>query len=143
MTRAKQDLIIHLNGNYLDDLTAENLLRIEDRAIHSAPHELVMHLSYTDIWLGYSINRQYLISQLTCGDTLNVNNGECTNLKGQPVLKFSRAFLNTIETLKHKGYHLKQVKVNFIMYWKNEEMEQEVKIILPELYFEKEITNLL
>jgi ATP-dependent DNA helicase RecQ len=27
--------------------------------------------------------------------------------------------------------------VNFVVYWKGEDKEQEVKIILPELYFER------
>jgi ATP-dependent DNA helicase RecQ len=30
MTRAKRNLTIHLNGNYLDNITAENLERVED-----------------------------------------------------------------------------------------------------------------
>jgi len=32
---------------------------------------------------------------------------------------------------------LKQAKVNFIVYWKKEDSENEAKIILPELYFER------
>ena len=69
--------------------------------------------------------------------SLTINGDECTNVKGQSVLKFSRQFLTTIETQKQKGYHLKQAKVNFIVYWKKEDTEREVKIILPELYFER------
>jgi len=42
-----------------------------------------------------------------------------------------------METQERKGYKLKSAKVNFIVYWLNDETEQEVKIILPELYFEK------
>ena len=59
------------------------------------------------------------------------------NANGQSVLKFSKQFLNTIEFVKKKGYHLKQAKVNFIVYWKKEDKEQESKIILPELYFDR------
>jgi len=39
--------------------------------------------------------------------------------------------------MKQKGYHIKGAKVNFIVYWKKEDAEQESKIILPELYFER------
>ncbi|MBP6025240.1 RecQ family ATP-dependent DNA helicase [Ferruginibacter sp.] len=137
MTRAKCNLTIHLNGNYLDNLTAENLERVEDREEHLPPSELAMHLSFKDVWLDYFISRQHLVSQLTSGDTLTINGDECTTVKGQSVLKFSRQFLNTIETQKQKGYHLKLAKVNFIVYWKKEDTEREVKIILPELYFER------
>lgn len=137
MTRAKRNLTIHLNGNYLDNLNAENLEIVEDRKEHLSPNELAMHLSLKDVWLDYFINRQLLVSQLTSGDTLTINGEECTNAKGQSVLKFSKQFLNTIETQKQKGYHLKQAKVNFIVYWKKEGSEQDVRIILPEVYFEK------
>jgi ATP-dependent DNA helicase RecQ len=137
MTRAKCNLTIHLNGNLLDNITVENLERVEDREEHLPPQLLAMHLTYKDVWLDYFINRQHLISQLTSGDALTINGDECTNSKGQSVLKFSRQFLTTIETQKQKGYHLKQAKVNFIVYWKKEDAKQESKIILPELYFER------
>jgi len=137
MTRAKRNLTIHLNGNYLDNITAENLEKVEDRETYLPPSELAMHLSFKDVWLDYFTTRQHLVSQLTSGDVLTINNDECTNTKGQSVLKFSKQFLNTIETQKKKGYHLKHAKVNFIVYWKKEDTEREVKIILPELYFER------
>ncbi len=137
MTRAKRNLTIHLNGNYLDNLTAENLERVEDREEHLPPQLLAMHLSFKDVWLDYFITRQHLVSQLTSGDTLTISGDECTNSKGQSILKFSKQFLKTIESVKQKGYHSKQAKVNFIVYWKKEDAENEVKIILPELYFEK------
>jgi ATP-dependent DNA helicase RecQ len=137
MTRAKQNLAIHLNGNYLDNITVENLERVEDREEHLPPSQLAMHLTYKDVWLDYFITRQHLVSQLTSGDTLIINGDECTNTKGQSILRFSKQFLNTIEAVKQKGFNLKQAKVNFIVYWKKEDAEQEVKIILPELYFER------
>ncbi|MBX9784230.1 MAG: RecQ family ATP-dependent DNA helicase [Chitinophagaceae bacterium] len=137
MTRAKRNLTIHLNGNYLDNPAVENLERVEDREIHLQPHQLAMHLSFKDVWLDYFITRQYLVSQLTSGDILTINGDECINSRGQSILKFSKQFLNTIESVKQKGYQLKSAKVNFIVYWKKEGTEQEIKIVLPELYFEK------
>jgi len=137
MTRAKHNLTIHLTGNYLDNITSENLERVEDRQTHLPPNEIAMHLTLKDIWLDYFITRQHLVSQLTSGDPLTINNDECTNRKGQSVLKFSKPFLITIEMHKKRGYVLKQAKVNFIVYWKKKNTEQEVKVILPELYFER------
>ncbi|MGN6401726.1 MAG: hypothetical protein ACTHMD_14820 [Flavisolibacter sp.] len=87
--------------------------------------------------MDYFITRQYLVSQLTSGDALTINGDECRTTRGQSVLKFSRQFLTTIETQKQKGYHLKQAKVNFIAYWLKEDTGQEVKIVLPELYFDR------
>ena len=96
-----------------------------------------MHLTYKDVWLDYFITRQHLVSQLISGDVLTINGDECTNSKGKSVIKFSQQFRNTIEAVKQKGFQLKQAKVNFIVYWKKEDSGQEVKIILPELYFER------
>jgi len=141
MTRAKQNLTVHLNSNFLDNLTAENLKRVEDNEIYLPPNEIVMHLTYKDVWLDYFINRQYLISQLTCGDTLTVNGAECLNSSGQSVLKFSQSFVTQIEAMKARNYELKSSKVNFIVYWLKEGTEKEAKIILPELYFERSINK--
>lgn len=137
MTRAKQNLTIHLNSNFLDKLSAENLEKVEDREVYLPPNELAMHLTFKDIWLDYFINRQYLVSQFTSGDVLTINGFECLNAKGQSVLKFSLQFVNQMEAMRHRNYELKTAKVNFIVYWQKEGAEQEVKIILPEVYFEK------
>jgi ATP-dependent DNA helicase RecQ len=139
MTRAKRNLTIHLNGNYLDNLTAENFERIDNREEHLPLQQLVMQLGYKDIWLDYFMTRQHLVSQLMSGDTLIMNDNECINPKGQSILKFSKQFLTVIETQKQKGYQLVQAKVNFIVFWKKEGMEQEIKIILPEVLFEKKL----
>jgi len=137
MTRAKQNLTIHLNGSYLDNIRVENIERVEENAMYSPPNEMAMHLSFKDVWLDYFATRQYIVSQLTSGDELIVNGDECTDSKGQSVLKFSKQFLKTIESVKKKGYHLRRAKVNFIVYWKKEDAERETKIILPELYLKR------
>ncbi len=141
MTRAKQNLTIHINSNYLDNLKAENLERVDDKEIYLPPNEMVMHLTFKDVWLDYFINKQHLVSQLKSGDILILNGDECLNSKEQSVLKFSQQFVGQIETMKERNYELKNAKVNFIVYWLKEGAEQEVKIILPELYFERTIIN--
>lgn len=136
MTRAKTNLTIHLNGSYFDNINAEQLEILENKDEHLAPDELVMHLSLKDIWLDYFITRQQIVSQLTSGDMLTINGDECLTSKGHSVLKFSKRFLAIIEAQKQKGYRLKKAKVNFIVHWRKEDTGQEVKIILPELFFE-------
>src|SRR5690606_7933379 len=137
MTRAKNNLTIHLNSDFLDNLTVDNLESIEDRENHLPPTGLAMHLSLKDIWLDYFITRQHFVSQLTSGDTLILNEYECLNRNGKSILKFSKHFIGQIEKMKALNYELKSANVNFIVYWKKEDTEQEVKIILPELYFER------
>ena len=53
-------------------------------------------------------------------------------------MKFSNQFNKKIEDLNLLGYSVKSVNVNFIVYWKKEETDEEVKIILPVINFEKQ-----
>ncbi len=137
MTRAKQNLTVHLNSGFLDNIFTENLERTEDNQTYPPPNELIMHLTHKDVWLDFFGNKQYQVSRLSSGDVLTLNGDECLNAKRQSVLKFSRQFVNQIESMKEKNYELKAAKVNFIIYWQKEGEDKELKIILPEFCFEK------
>jgi len=138
MTRAKQNLTVHLNSNFLDNLSAENIERVENKEIHLPPNELAMHLTHKEVNLGYFEFVQHRINNIISGDTLFLKEEGCANLKGDLVLKFSHRFLETIKIQENKGYKLKKAIANYVVYWIKEETEKEVKIILPELYFEKQ-----
>lgn len=135
LTRAKENLYIHLNNSFLDNIKAENLERLEDKEIYLPSNEMAVHLSYKDVWLDYFVNKQHVISNLISGDTLSIDGDQCRDLNGQSVLKFSKQFLNYIENMKLKGFQVKKVTVNFIVYWLKENETNEIKIVLPELYF--------
>ena len=138
LTRAKSNLTIHLNSNFLDRFSANNLERYENKERHMPPNQAVMHLSFRDVWLDYFKSRQFLISKLTSGDSLTVYGNECLDKEGRSVLRFSREFVKQVDWMKTKRYELKRATVNFIVYWKKEGEEEEIKIILPELLFERE-----
>ena len=89
------------------------------------------------MWLDFFINKQYRIEPFKSGDALYVTDDGCKNGKGDLVLKFSKSFLQRMEELKAKNYILKSARVNFVIYWKREHVENEVRIILPELVFVK------
>ena len=135
LTRAKENLYIHLNNSFLDNIKAENLERLEDKEIYLPSNEMAVHLSYKDVWLDYFVNKQHFISNLISGDSLSIDGDQCRDLNGQSVLKFSKQFLNYIENMKLKGFQVKKVTVNFIVYWLKENETNEIKIVLPELYF--------
>jgi len=137
MTRAKQNLTIHLNSNILDNIKAENLEYIEDKEIYTPPKELIMHLTHKDVNLGYFEFVQHRIKGIVSGDSLTVREDGCENLSGDLVLKFSKKGIEIIKKHEENGYELKSTKVNFVVYWLKEGTEQEVKIILPELFFER------
>jgi ATP-dependent DNA helicase RecQ len=141
MTRAKKNLSIHLNGIFLDGIEVDNLEKLEDNKTYLPPNEIVMHLGFKDVWLDYFITKQHFISDLQSGDVLHLNGTECLNSKGEPVLVFSKKYCEEIERMKQNGFNFKSAKVNFVIYWKKEGNEKEVKVILPELLFSNEMTS--
>jgi ATP-dependent DNA helicase RecQ len=136
ITRAKNNLCIHYNGDYLREIKTENLVYKIDNASYSTPIEQTLILTHFDVKLGYFEYVQHRIKELYAGDNLNVVEEGLANGKKELVAKFSRSFQQELDIQKSKGYILKSVSVNFIVYWKNKE-EKEIKIILPQLILEK------
>ncbi len=138
MTRAKRNLIIHYNSSYLNGIRVEGLDAIDDFTKYSQPDQFAMQLTHRDIWLDYFIQRQGLISRLNSGDELFVDGDFCVDSKGRKVLAFSKQFIKRVESVRQKNYAAKSATIRFIVYWQKEDSEKEIKIVLPELYFEKE-----
>jgi ATP-dependent DNA helicase RecQ len=141
MTRAKQNLTIHYNGNYLNNINVEQMFLIKNNEYHSLPNHLVYHLSHRDINLGYFAFIQKRLNSLLCGDTLKINEEGLTNLNSDQIVKFSKTFQSVRESLENQGYQLTESKIRFILVWlyknENNNEEKEIKIVLPELYFER------
>ncbi|HSI75691.1 MAG TPA: RecQ family ATP-dependent DNA helicase [Lunatimonas sp.] len=137
MTRAKQNLSIHLNGQFLAGISVKNLVYQHNNQFTFPPQLLARQLTFKDVWLGYFMRRQSSIRYLRSGDILMVREGECFDARGQSVLKFSKSFLRELEEMAEKPYRLSSVTVNYLVYWKDEEQSWEGLIILPELMFER------
>ncbi len=141
MTRAKQNLTIHYNGDYLNNINVENMIRVKNNDKHPLPNHLVYHLNHRDIYLGYFAFIQRRLNSLSSGDTLRINEKGLANLNGEQIVKFSKNFQSVKESLENQGYQLIKSKIRFILLWEynNEETgeKKEIKIILPELYFER------
>ena len=137
MTRAKRNLTIHYNGNYLDSIKTEGLEIVHDSRLYQPPRQLAVQMTYKDVWLDFFIPRQKQISWLNSEDLLTVDGNCCRNSLGQPILKFSKQFIGQIETMGQRNYEPKTARVRFIVYWKKEDLENEIRIVLPEVYFEK------
>ncbi|MBI1268152.1 MAG: RecQ family ATP-dependent DNA helicase [Cryomorphaceae bacterium] len=137
MTRAKRNLFIHTNGSFLDGLATENLERVFDFEEYSAPEEIAMTLGYRDVFLSNFQNQQYRIGQLESGESLKISETGCLNSAGYLIVQFSKKFVETVKSMDSRGYKVKGAKVNFIIYWKGEEMDREVLIVLPEVVFGK------
>ncbi|MBN1969689.1 MAG: AAA family ATPase, partial [Candidatus Delongbacteria bacterium] len=138
MTRAKQNLTIHLNGSYLDDISCQNLERINDNFQYKPSDLLILHLSHKDIWLDYFIHKQSYLFNLKCGDKLNVSYDGCYDKNGNCILKFSTSFKEKIVDYENNGYKLSESKINYLLYWKKEETDVEILIVLPELRLKRQ-----
>ena len=138
LTRAKNTLAIHLNGNYLDRFKAENIIVVEDNNDYLPPQRLAMQLTHEFVYLKYFDFVQGRINTMVSGDLLLLTDDGYNNAAGNQVLKFSRKFTEQLNANKQRGYELqREGKVNFILYWKKPDEEKEIKIILPEVYFER------
>ena len=136
MTRAKRNLYIHTNKPYWNHVDMKTIQKMENCNAYGVPDELCLHLGHKDVWLDFFRNKQRYISGLMSGDELVFEGDTCFTVQKDPVLKFSTNFGEKLEVLQQKGYMLKTIKVNFIVYWKCDE-NKEVKIILPELILKK------
>lgn len=137
MTRAKDNLIIHTNSIYFDDVNVEGIKRIYDRKSYEVPSQIVIQLTHRDIWLDYFYSRQNQILDLVSGDELIADDEGCACKNNQQVLKFSKYMIGQIEELKEKGYRIKKASVRFIILWQKENTDKDIKIVLPKLVFEK------
>ena len=136
LTRARKNMYIHLNTGFLDNIRVSGLERIEDLNSYDAPDEISLLLSLKDVWLNDFSFRQESISKLMGGDRLVPRDRFVFDTEGNLILQFSRRFMTEkYEVLKSKGFALSGASVNFIVWWKGKDMEQEIRIVLPKLEF--------
>jgi len=81
------------------------------------------------------------LNPLNSGDTLKVNEIGLININEEQIVKFSKTFQSVRKSLENQGYQLTESKIRFILFWQNNnenvDDDKEIKIVLPELYFEK------
>lgn len=137
MTRARKNLTVHLNGDYLDHIYVDNMVRVNDENPHFPPGHLVVHLTHKDVNLSYFGYIQRRLTSVLSGDKLQFTEQGCTDSNGALLVKFSKKFLDDLSKLRQRGYCLVAARVNWTLFWKNDEMEREIRILLPEVEFER------
>jgi ATP-dependent DNA helicase RecQ len=136
ITRAKSNITIHYNGNYLRNIIVNNLSYSNDNFVYPTPQSISCLLTHRDINLGYFEFVQHRMNGLVSGNSLSITKEGLSTSKGL-VVKFSSEFSDSLDQLEQKGYKMTEAKANFIVHWFNKKTDQEVKIILPELNFSK------
>ena len=135
MTRAKQTLTIHTNGNLFDTLhTAQHLY---DAQAYDEPNEIVLQLSHKDVNLGFSKPHKDTILSLKSGMPLTYH-GHCLCLPStsRDIAQFSIKMNEKIGKWELKGYKITTAKIRFIVAWKSKDApkdEKESAIVLADL----------
>lgn len=135
MTRAKQTLTIHTNGNLFDTLhTAQH---VYDAQAYEEPNEIVLQLSHKDVNLGFSKPHKDTILSLRSGMPLTYHDHcLCLPSTSRDIAQFSIKMNEKIGKWELKGYKVTTAKIRFIVAWKSKDApkdEKESAIVLADL----------
>ena len=136
MSRAKNLMSIHYNGTYLDNMAAYNLIKKFDKVTYPEVDKMIIQLSFKDVWLDCFEAQQARIREISPGCWLEVSD-EGLTYKGTTVLKFSKQFNERLSKLTQRGILPKYACAKYIVLWKKEGTEKEIRVILPEIHFFK------
>lgn len=135
ITRAKNRLFIHTNGDCFNRLSADRYFI--DQRQYDMPEEIVLQLSHKDVNLGFFKELKREVLALRGGDSLNYNDSVLYDpLTNKPVAKLSLKMQNTLLEWKEKGYEVKSTSVRFVVAWKPKDApkdEPETAVLLADL----------
>ena len=135
ITRAKNRLFIHTNGDCFNHLSADRYLM--DQRQYDMPEEIVLQLSHKDVNLGFFKERKQEILALRGGDSLTHSNFFLySSLTDKPIAKLSSKMQDTLSEWEQRGYKVKSASVRFVVAWKPKDApkdEAETAVLLADL----------
>ena len=135
MTRAKNRLFVHTNGDCFSHLGTDQYYISKKE--YAMPEEIVLQLSYKDVYLGFFKELKQEVLALKGGDPLNYNNSVLYNTQtNKPVAKLSQNMQTTLSEWQEKGYKVKSASVRFVVAWKAKDApknEPETAVLLADL----------
>ena len=135
MTRAKNRLFVHTNGDCFSHLRTDQYYISKKE--YAMPEEIVLQLSYKDVYLGFFKELKQEVLALKGGDPLNYNNSVLYNTQtNKPVAKLSQNMQTTLSEWQEKGYKVKSASVRFVVAWKAKDApknEPETAVLLADL----------
>ena len=135
MTRAKNQLFIHTNGNCFNHISADR--HCIDRKEYAMPEEIVLQLSHKDVFLKFFKGRKQEILALRSGDSLIYKDSVLyTASTNKAVAKLSQNMQATMCEWEKKGYKVRAAYVRFIVAWKSKDSpkdEPETAVLLADL----------
>ena len=147
--RSHGNNLLHLVNKYMDLYTNTTLFdkyridgveHVVDGAEYNEPSEIMLQTTHKDVVLDFFKNKKEIIFNLRSGTKLKLDDVYLVaELNGRDVrvAKLSKAFAETLEKLKDKGYSPKSAEVRFVVAWKGEEDTEETPIILADMHFVK------
>lgn len=136
ITRAKNRLFVHTNGDFFTGLKADEY-RVDPRE-YAMPEEIVVQLSHKDVFLDFfkfkDLKRTVL--SLKGGETLYYKDATLYDGKQRPVARLSQSMQKKLAEWKERGYEVKSASVRFVVAWKPKDApkeEAETAVLLPDL----------
>jgi ATP-dependent DNA helicase RecQ len=137
ITRARTNLTIHYNQQYLQTLHTDNLIYEKNTGNYPEPPVIALSLGLKNVYLGHFLfNAKYTRSMIS-GSTLTIQEAGLGDAQGNIVVKFSRDYLAVIQNWQNKGYQLKSATVRCVVWWTNQETGQKARVLLPRLILSK------
>ena len=137
ITRAKHKLSVHYNNDILDKFKDKSYLVFkENYKDYDKPDKIILNLTHKDVYLDMFKYCNLYINKIRCGQELSIDDNYRIiinmNNKNKILSKLSKNCIAKIEELK-KEFYISRVKVNFMVYWKNKDNDNELVIALPEI----------
>ena len=135
MTRAKNRLFIHTNGDLFSRLPAD--FQQVDNAIYPMPEEIMLQLSHKDVNLGFFKPIKQDVLALQSGSSLLFkDNLFFVPSTDKAVARLSTAMQATLSAWREKGYTPSSATVRFVVAWKPKDApkeEQETAVLLIDI----------
>ena len=135
ITRAKNRLFIHTNGDCFNHLSVDRYLM--DQRQYDMPEEIVLQLSHKDVNLGFFKEKKQEVLALRGGDSLTYDDFFLySSLTDKPVAKLSSKMQGILSEWEQKGYKVKSASVRFVVAWKPKDApkdEAETAVLLADL----------
>lgn len=133
ITRAKNKLFIHTDREEFN-LQADK--HNYDNKTYTIPDEIILPLSFTDVYLDFSKPFKQEILSLKSGEPLNYKDFILYDITNKPIAKLSEKGQDCVSKWIAKGYEIQSASVRFIMAWRPKDSPKngpEYAIVLPDL----------
>ena len=139
ITRAKNRLFIHTNGDLFSRLPADRQ-RIDNFSYPMAD-EIVLQLTHKDVFLDFFKPIKQEVLALRSGDSLVIEDSYVLTTSTQrAVAKLSTNMQTSLSSWKNKGYQVRSASVRYVVAWKPKDApkeEQETAVLLLDLRLAK------